>query len=184
MKLTKTILKNMIRQVIVEQKEQPSERLSTASVDDQIDSLLIKFEKDSIGSTIQEINSLKDFALFLFEQDEPDKDEPADEEADKDKVTDSEEVTADSPSSPMQPELNLDEFTSRVARLVVNYDKLLDIQTVIISRAKNYISENYGNEIADKLVSQLEIHHRVYPTGQGPDVPAPPPAVRSMSKPE
>ena len=49
----------------------------------------------------------------------------------------------------------MDKFTQSVVRLTKNYQSLLDIKTVIINRAKNYLLENYGEKHVEKYIDIL-----------------------------
>jgi hypothetical protein len=133
-------------------------RPSVDSVDDQIDSFILKFEKSSIEDS-DEVNlneSLEQLSLLalLLEQDappspddeeaapeadpEPEEDEPGEE------VSGSEKVDVQEPADELpQPNLNIDELTKRVARLIMNSDTLLNISNVIVNRTINFLLDNY-----------------------------------------
>jgi hypothetical protein len=159
--------------------EEEVTRLEKDSADDQIDSFILKFEKDSISSEDSETKSLneslKNLSLraLLMEQaedeedveDDPDAaDEPADE---PDAGEDAEEVEdpppEDSSASDVEPAeslpkppLNIDAFTKRVARLAMNHETLLDIKTVIVNRAMNFLLDNYDQEHVDEMREILD----------------------------
>jgi hypothetical protein len=187
MKLTRKILNTLIKEVLQEQST-PDSALSSISVDDQIDSLLIGFERDSAH---EDVTTVENYSLLnvmhnLFEQDEKADDEKADDEkADDEKADDekeaktSEEVASSEPSLPKQPTLDLNKFAMNVARLHTNSTNLLDISSVIVNRAKNYVEKNYSPEVSSELMDILETQHGVYVTGDGPDVPRPPHAERA-----
>jgi len=142
------------------------------SVDDQIDSFLIAFERDSVISKDEQVmESLKDMSLrVLFEQpsaaeeaeDAEGEDvavDPEEEEA-KDPETEdpvgSERIKVDEPvDTPMLP-LDIDSFAKRVARLAENGPTLLDLETVIVNRALNYLRENYNEQHAKSLLEVLD----------------------------
>jgi hypothetical protein len=175
--LTKRHLKLLIQNVITE----TSQRLSTISVDDQIDSILINFESES--TAIQEKKySLISSLQFLFEQDTDEQD--TDDKTTDDKTTDdkidtegSKDVDVSEPVEPAKPPLNLNEFAMNVARLVENHENLLDVRTVIIIRAINYIKENYDEAASNNLRDLLESQHNVVPTGDYIPEPLSPMAV-------
>lgn len=151
-------------------------RPAADSVDDQIDALLLRYESASIrkGDSINE--SLKKLNLrFLLEQDEePADEEPTDEEpaeepaeeepADEEPAEESEEpdpsgsddmsVTSPAPRQKV-PDLDIDKFTSRVVRLMNNYESLLNIEESIINRAKSFLDENYGEAFVYEFVNNL-----------------------------
>jgi hypothetical protein len=192
MKLTRKILKSLIKEALLLEQSTKDSSLSIISVDDQIDSLLIGFERDSVHEKVATVEnySLLNVMHTLFEQEEKEEDaegeEPAkadekaeDEKADEKEAKTSEEVTTDDASAPEQPTLDLNKFAMNVARLHTNSVNLLDVSTVIVNRAKNYVEKNYSPDVAAELVNILETQHGVYATGDGPDIPSPPHAERA-----
>ncbi len=163
---------NQIRKIIREEMtghQEPSlgrkSRLSSDSLDDQIDSLFIKFESESVKT--ESVRSLFNL-MFEAPEDEEEEDalDPGEEEAPQ------EEEPAEPPSSvgseerdeevsgePGKPPLDMDQFTHRVVRLIENYDSLLDIRTVILNRAANYVLENYDEAAVGDFEDTLEIDH-------------------------
>ena len=147
------------------------------SVDDQIDSLILRYENSSIRAdeknkkskpvTLGE--SLKNLNLkYLFEQE----DEFGEEEEDDDPVEDetyddpdpegSEDMTVSKPADDQEvPPLDVDEFTSRVVRLIMNHKNLLNIEEAIINRVKNFLDENYGDPYVNEYLDNLEEKHGI-----------------------
>ena len=141
------------------------------SVDDQIDSYLIKFESDSV---VEEedlvLESLRQMSLsILLEQDDPAEPGEGDEGAgeaqpapaatDDDSPTEptgSERQKSDEPADPPKLPLDIDEFTKRVARLANNSETLLDVQAVVINRAFNYLLEHYDVAHVDAMREILD----------------------------
>lgn len=143
-------------------------RKSNESVDDQIDALILMYESKSIIDDAGDINesfmrnSLK---TFLFEQEESDAGAGADagESAESPGMTSSDEPSGSENVSveggaekDMVPDLDVDMFTKRIARLIMNYRNLLRIEDVILNRGKNYLDENYGNAFVEKYLDSLE----------------------------
>lgn len=58
-------------------------------------------------------------------------------------------------------EINLDDFAADVARLVKNYDNLLDIESLLVGKAKEFIEKRYGKEASDKLETTLDDTHSI-----------------------
>jgi len=175
----------MIKHVIMEGQS----RLSPISVDDQIDSILINFETESTVTQENKYSVVKALQ-FLFEQDTDEETadkETADEEAaEEDKATTdkskedtegSETVDVSEPVEPVRAPLNLNEFATNVARLIDNYENLLDVRTVIMTRALQYITEHYGEESSGNLRDLLESQYNIKPTGDYVPEPVPPMAV-------
>ena len=126
-------------------------RLARDSADDQIDSLLIKYENESIREeeTLEESlhrNSLR----FLLEQ------EVVDPAADAEATTGSEMQDEDKAGEEEQANLDIDVFSSKVARLIMNYDHLLKIEAVILNRAVEFLKDNYDAEHAERFYAILE----------------------------
>ena len=146
------------------------------SVDNRIDSFLIKFESESqVPDEDIILESLRNMDLtILFEQEgndaaaeaaesEDDVEEEAEEEAgdapsNKD-VSDpigSEEMASDSEiEMPILP-LDVDHFASRVGKLILNSDVLLDIKTVIVNRSLKFLTDNYDEAHAKRLLESLD----------------------------
>jgi hypothetical protein len=173
------LLKNEIRKIILEQvdelfaEEEDNTRLSRDSLDDQIDSFIIKFENDSLKAEDQEdevLKSLKEMSLRILmneqdappdapEFDEEEEDSPAEEpeeDAGDDEPIDSTAVDISEPAEvPMLP-LDIDAFIKRIARLALNADTLLDVKTVIVNRALNFLKDNYNDAHAAEAMEILD----------------------------
>ena len=147
-----------------------STRNAGDSVDDQIDSFLIKFENESLVSPEDLVmESLRNRTLgILFEQPSPEEeaedaegagvaDAPEEEVAvDTESPVGSEDQRVDEPlDEPILP-LDIDSFSKRVARLVTNGPTLLDIETVIVNRALNYLRKHYDEQHAKSMLEILD----------------------------
>ena len=161
---------NDLRKMIIEQIEEDEPvtmdratskfRASKDSVDDQIDSWLIKFEEDSMASTAESImESLRGFNLeaLLFEQEEGEGDAAPEENLGVEEPAGSEDITVDEPMEvTKKPPMNIDAFSKRVARLAIGYQTKLDVPTVIINRAINYLRDNYDQSYIEKMKEILD----------------------------
>lgn len=69
------------------------------------------------------------------------------------------------PGAPVMntPRININEFARSVARLVNNYEALLDPRTTILNRAKLYVSNNYDARTAEELMQILELNYQLVP---------------------
>jgi len=198
----KNFNKRVLRDMILEQVEElfvssESEevtRIEKDSVDDQIDSFILKFEKDSVldeegQETVSLSESLRSMSLkALLEQDaadDPDADPAAEEPADEEPAAEEDPAPATSADTDPDVEvaeslpkipLDIDAFTKRVARLAMNYQNLLDVKTTIVNRAMNFLSENYDDvhvtEMRNILDSQFD-----FDLDGGKEVPPAPDAV-------
>lgn len=61
------------------------------------------------------------------------------------------------------PKINLNDFARSVARLVNNFQSLLDPKTVILNRAESYITNNYDQRTAQELMQVLEQNYGLKP---------------------
>ena len=168
MRFTAVQIRKLIREEVTGHQE-PSlgrkSRLSSDSLDDQIDSLFIKFESESIKN--EGISSLFNLMFEAPEDEDDDEDlnpgevEAPDEEEPNEPPSSigSEERDEEVSGEPGRPPLDMDQFTQRVIRLIENYDSLLDIRTVILNRAANYIHENYDEAAVGDFEDTLEIDH-------------------------
>lgn len=163
----------------VKTDEEPKARKADDSVDDQIDSLILLYEKRAIRDEEDRLmESLKGTSLkYLFEQEEEpvaeeETAEPADTETEP---TGSEAVTASPAEEEPVPDLDIDKFTIKVARLIMNYRQLLDVENAIINRAKNFLDENYGDKFVvrylDILDEQFGISPEEFDVDYAEDVP-------------
>ena len=60
-----------------------------------------------------------------------------------------------------EEEIDLERFTSEVARLIKNYDTLLDMEDMILSKAKSFIIARYGEEAATEMENSLADNHGI-----------------------
>jgi len=139
-------------------------RKSADSLDDQLDSLILMYEKDAIKKDdIAESLHYLSLGALLKEQEE----EPAEEGGDDTAEAPAEEPSEPSGSESMDPEvkpatsqkvpnLDIDEFAINIARMIMNYESLLDVKKVIINRAKNHLDKNYGDAYVKRFLETLE----------------------------
>lgn len=183
-----------VEELFVSSDAEEVARIEKDSVDDQIDSFILKFEKDSVldedeQQTISLNESLRSMSLkALLEQDDAeDAEEAPADDAGEDPPQEEPETTEDpepatsadtdadvemAESLPKIP-LDVDAFTKRVARLAMNHDNLLDIKTTIINRAMNFLAENYDQVHATEMREILDAQFDFNLDG-GKEVPAAP----------
>lgn len=132
-------------------------KLARDSVDDQIDSLLIKYESESLREESEKDYSIdeslfkKNLKALLTEQEKA-----IDPAADKEATTGSEMIDENEPAEENMPDLDIDQFGSKIARLVMNYQQLLKVETAIVNRSIEFIEKNYDEEHVDRLYAILE----------------------------
>ena len=133
-------------------------RLAKDSLDDQIDSLLIKYEMESIideeghADFINENMYDRFMKGLIVEQDEAL--DPAAEEAGKTKGSERQEE--DEEGEENTPNIDIDVFTKKVARLIMNAERLLNVEQVVLNRAEKFLRDNYNEEHIERFKTILE----------------------------
>lgn len=156
--------------VSVADKMTGSTRLSLDSVDDQIDSYIIKYEAEAAEAVTSDeemiFEALKHRSMlgFLYEQDEAPTDlfsgEPAPAEPGKEEppeAEDSSDMKADLEPAPLvKTAMDIDLFTKKLVRLVMNNKRMLDVESVIINRAILFLKKNYSQDYVDRMKEVLD----------------------------
>jgi hypothetical protein len=70
-----------------------------------------------------------------------------------------------------EPQLNIQRFASNVARLVNNYDVMLDPKTVILNRAYAYLLKNYNEQTAIEFMVNMKKYYQLTPNNIGANIP-------------
>jgi hypothetical protein len=170
MKRTQRRLREQDEKVSIADTMTGSTRLSLDSVDDQIDSYIIKFEAEaadaaeSDNEAIMEALRHRSMLGFLYEQDEIPTDlfsgDPAPADAPNEEPPepeDSTEVKDDlSPAPLVKTAIDIDLFTKKLVRLVMNNKRMLDVESVIINRAALFLKKNYSQDYVDRFKEVLE----------------------------
>lgn len=152
----------------------PTARKSNVSVDEQIDSLILLYENKSIKEEdlLSEILSSRTLNLkFLFEQEDEGgddasaapvedtgaaEDDPPETTASDDPSDSSSPQSDDPADKDIVPDLDVSQFSNKIARLIMNYRNLLRIEDVILNRAKSFLDDNYGDAFVSKYLDILE----------------------------
>ena len=181
-----------------------------ASVDQKVDAYLMQYEKEAVpldgadeDKTSPEakqqaaeqpvpLSERKDRWLYkyLFEQDAP-ADPAADTGGDTggdegggdsggDSGGETPEPGAEAPVAPVK-KINIRKFAEGVARLVNNYQTLIDPKTIILNRAMYYVAKNYSPRLAKELMSILERDFDLTPKTQAQRDMQYPPAPRQAN---
>ena len=102
------------------------------SVDDELNAIFVDFEQDAIGNAKQESvsESYKRNSLSYV-------------------LFEQEQV----------PQIDLETFAADVARLVKNYDSLIDMKRIILRKAKDYITKNYDSKKAKEFLDVIEYRY-------------------------
>lgn len=146
--------------------EDPADKGET-SLDNQVDRLILSYEKEARHAKNEGANYRDVTRRFLAEADDDD-DKKDDDSADMPK------------SSP--DDIDIQSFAESVVRLVDNYDSLLDVRDTLIRRAQDFLKKNYdAATLADfKSVMRDTFDVEVGVTDvQKQDKYQPPPAARA-----
>ena len=69
-----------------------------------------------------------------------------------------------------EPVFDVGHFAGNIARVIDNYETLLDVEKMIFDKAKSFISAKYGEPLADEFESILADQHQIsFVTGAGSD---------------
>ena len=192
-------MEEMIKSVIVEMMQKLTEQDSQDqqdlpdSLDAQIDALLIKYDTVAADSAEQsdlsEANFPQSLSFLLEQAEEPEAEPEPDQVLDQEDEPEAEEAPEENPDEDLpesKPKLDVQMFTERVARLASMSDRILDIVTVILVRAENYVRENYDDATADEMKELLYTEHRLELPEEAVervlDTDVPPPAARGAGE--
>ena len=114
------------------------------SIDADLEALLIDFETQARKTKEIETTSSEEMAevtveeslklSMLIEQDEP---------------------------QAYEEEIDLERFSAEVARLVKNYTNLLDMEKMLINKAREFVITRYGEEAERELLDHLSLKHDI-----------------------
>lgn len=132
------------RNLIKEEKEAPPER-GNDSLDVQVDKFFSDFESEAKSSKNESRDWRRTLRRLLEAEDDEEAgdDEAGDEEEEADEDQAAEKLTIE--------EIDINSFASSVARLIDNYDSLLEIRDTIVRRATNYLGKNYELDVVEKF---------------------------------
>lgn len=134
------------------------------SLDNLVDAFLIKFESEAVAAAeeddgMSEGSLKKSFSYLLEAGDDAEEEAPADE----DKTDDNAQPHDDAPLPPPEPQakINIDSFAQGVARLIHNYNSLIDFPKTIFLRSQMYLDKHYGRAAASELEDVLAKQHEI-----------------------
>jgi len=69
-----------------------------------------------------------------------------------------------------EPVFDVGSFASNIARVIDNYQTLLDVEKMIFDKAMSFLTAKYGEQVADEFESILDSDHQIsFVTGAGTD---------------
>lgn len=159
-------LKNLVTRLLKEETsaaEVFKEEKGQESLDSQVDKYFSQFESEA-SESVQKNESLfrrwnKNTFKFLFEADEEDEEGSEETSAEDDAESDS---AAGDETPP--PKMGLDSidpyvFANGVARLIENYETMLEVKNTLLRRSLNFIRKSYKDEVVDEVKRALEEEH-------------------------
>lgn len=158
--------------------EQPQE----VSLDQKVDRFFMQYEREATGVdgefeqgqplptkpsiAVAEAIRRRNVGLMsvLFEQEDPTTPPPTDDAGGD--MGGGDDMGGDAPTEEEDPpipvpKINVNVFASRLARLVNNYDALLDPSVVILRRAQTYLAKNYSQKISKELMTVMELQYNM-----------------------
>ena len=156
--------------------ETPKER-GNDSVDVQIDKFFSNFESEAKMSKNESLN-WRMITRRLLEA------EGEEEEASEEEPEDAEGAEETAPEKLSIDDIDINSFAAAVARLVDNYDSLLEMRDTITRRAANYLSKGYELSVVQKfkdvMGDQFDLGSDEGPSGLPDEKFQAPPADRAM----
>jgi len=79
------------------------------------------------------------------------------------------------------PSIDIPTYTNNVARLIQNYQSLMDMEMMIFTKARDFLATKYGEEMAVLFEEDLEKNHGITFDPEGQEGEAPVYAVGAMN---
>jgi len=114
------------------------------NLDDELEAVFTDFETRARKTAAMKAESKLSIYRLMFEQEESD-----------------------------EEEFDLDRFASDTARLIKNYDTLLDMEAIIYNKAKQYLTDKYSTEVASSFKDILVNRHGIDAFEDEPESEAP-----------
>jgi len=133
---------NDLRRILKEEMNLGTERKEKHdSIDGQIDRFFAKLEGDAVDS-VNEVFEWRSATRRLLE-------------AAADEDDDSSDQQPQAPQKKTLDDIDVDEFSAGIIRLVRNFDNLIETKSTIVRRAVNFLSKTYDNNVKESFLSIL-----------------------------
>lgn len=63
--------------------------------------------------------------------------------------------------APATPDIDVSQFAADVARLINNYQKLMDLEAIIYNKAQDYLLDKYGETVSADFVDMMSNHFNI-----------------------
>ena len=128
------------------------------AIDTELNALLMDFEAEALQTAIDQ-EPLYEPTGGAVEEPPAEEDPMAMENISRTRISNFlfEQEEGDAPEEP--PNIDVDTYAGNVARLIQNYQSLLDMEGLIFDKAKNFLVDKYGEEVAAEFEEVLDIRH-------------------------
>ena len=128
------------------------------AIDTELNALLMDFEAEALQIAIDH-EPLYEPAAGAVEAPPAEEDPMAMENISRTRISNFlfEQEGDEAPEEP--PNIDVDTYAGNVARLIQNYQSLLDMEGLIFDKAKNFLIDKYGEEVAAEFEEVLDIRH-------------------------
>tara|TARA_Y100001937_G_scaffold118236_1_gene172386 strand:+ start:194 stop:901 length:708 start_codon:yes stop_codon:yes gene_type:complete len=58
-------------------------------------------------------------------------------------------------------QIDIDRFAAETARLIKNFDAFFDIEELVYNKARSFLLDKYGEEVADEVAELLDVRHDI-----------------------
>ncbi len=128
------------------------------SLDAQVDRYLADYEAQSKTAKQEGFDFHRMTRRLLSEAGE-DEEKPAEDGGDDLSGLGGDDAAVAGPSKATLEDIDMEEFCNSVARLIENYDNLLEMRSTLIRRSINFISKSYDQATVDSLEDLLRNKH-------------------------
>lgn len=144
----------------------PVETQTNVSLDQAIDRYVVRYEKESIPTSetyekrIEPETKLESFVRRMLNEAEEVPNPTGEEDVGSASMDDG---LGDMTPQPVMatPQINLNDFARSVARLVNNYDALLNPKEIIINRVAEYVKNNYDERTSREFLELLSTNYNI-----------------------
>jgi hypothetical protein len=126
------------------------------SLDTQVDRFLGQYESEAKSVKTEGLNFRSMTRRFLNEAEDEDKSDDKEDEKDDSKNEEPEE-----PEKLTLEDIDIASFANDVARLVDNYDSLLEVRNTIVRRAKNFLNKSYDVDVLSSFENSMQNDHDI-----------------------
>lgn len=155
-KVQESPLQQLVR-LLREDDQNLPEKETGDSLDAQVDRYLSDYEASSRTAKHEGRDFRRTVKRLMSEAGDDDELDLGGDDAGGEAETETE--PAPEPTKPSAGDIDIEEFANSVARLIQNYDTLLEVQSTLIRRATNFVSKNYDQTVIDGFETAMRDKH-------------------------